>query len=94
MDGNRIFPFFAFNSVETADTKLNHDRYEVYVNGDFIGYKTLLTQNEDLEDIPSFLHEQGFQQFQGHEDGDHYEIQTDASPDKLKQALHVYLQNR
>lgn len=94
MNGNGTFPFFAFNSMEVADTKLNHDRYEVYVDGDFIGYKTLLTQNEDLNDIHFFLNEHGFQNFEVHEDGDHYEIQTHASSEKLKQALQVYLQNR
>jgi hypothetical protein len=95
MDGNQFFPFFgAFNLVTETDTKLNHDRYEVYVNGDFIGYKTLLTQSEELDDINFFLHEHGFNQFQTQEDGDHYNIETDSSSDNLKQALHVYLQNR
>jgi hypothetical protein len=95
LNGNQFFPFLgAFNLVADTDTKLSHDRYEVYVNGDFIGYKTLLTQSEALDDIHFFLHEHGFQQFQAHQEGDHYEIETDASSDKLKQTLQFYLQNR
>lgn len=90
------FPFLGTTNsfIEDLNTKLNHDRYEVYVNGDFIGFKTLLTQNETVSDVNDFLHEQGFRAFKGNEDGDHYEIEALDSEEQIKQALQVYLQTR
>lgn len=96
MDGhNQFFPFLGTtNMLSESQTKLSHDRYEVYVNGDFVGFKSLLTQNETLDDVNDFLYEQGYQNFNAESFGDHYDIQTDGSDEKLKQALQVYLQTR
>ncbi len=91
---NPVVPFLGTYSIDEYNVKLAQDRYEIYVNGDFVGFKPLLTQNASLEDVDSFLHEQGFKAFDAEATGDHYNIQTEAEDDKLKQALHVYLQTR
>ncbi|WEG13054.1 hypothetical protein PU629_01470 [Pullulanibacillus sp. KACC 23026] len=83
-----------FLNAEPLDMKLEHDRYEVYVNGDFVGIKTLLTQNEEVTDLNDFLREQGIKAFQAKTNGDHYEIHTDKMEEPIKDALQVYLQTR
>ncbi|MFZ3591474.1 hypothetical protein ACOI1C_20170 [Bacillus sp. DJP31] len=88
---NGLFMFDDVNS--STNTKLNHDRYDVYVNGDFVGHKSLLTESEEISDVNDFLHAQGYQNFQANVDGDHYEIQTDDEGD-MRQALQIYLQSR
>lgn len=42
-NSNGFFPFNTVNLGSEADMKLNEDQYEVYVNGDFVGHKTLKT---------------------------------------------------
>ncbi|MBE4907705.1 hypothetical protein IMZ08_06515 [Bacillus luteolus] len=87
---------FAFDEVESgADAKLNEDRYEVFINQQFIGHKTLLTQGDHLTDIDNFLKSQGITSFKSSLDGDHYLIE--ASPEdqtKARDALNVYFTNR
>jgi hypothetical protein len=79
-----------------ATTKLAHDRYDVYVNDDFVGQKPLLNQSEDITDVSDFLKSQGFNSFQALVDGDHYKIEpTDSNTErKMKEALSIYLQTR
>jgi hypothetical protein len=86
--------FADFN--DNANMKLNHDRYDVYVNGEFVGHKTLLTQSEDITDVNDFLKVQGYQKFQGRLDGDHYDLQVeDANLSReMMEALQIYLQSR
>lgn len=90
---SNFFPFLGISNVtlEDVDTS-NRSRYEIYVNGDFMGFKTLYTSNEDITDLHDFLYEQGFPSFNAQGDGDHYEIRTDESDDALKQVLQVHLQ--
>ncbi|WP_027408077.1 hypothetical protein [Anoxybacteroides tepidamans] len=72
-----------------------HERYEVYVNGDFVGYKILSKQNEELVDLEDFLHKQGFSEAKAHIDKSHYEIKTDKdSAERIKKVLEMYLQQR
>ncbi|GGH85645.1 hypothetical protein JOD43_003361 [Pullulanibacillus pueri] len=94
MDGPfQYFPFPTFND-ESDDMKLNHDRYEVYVNGDFVGTKPLLAQNDTIEDLDEFLQEQGLTNFQSINEGDHFEITSADQEQQIKEALHIHLQNR
>lgn len=77
------------------DSKQNHDRYDVYVNGEFVGHKTLLTQSESINDVNDFLQAQGFRQVDGKLDGDHYDIHVEGEDSShVKEALHIYLQSR
>lgn len=85
---------FLENRQDDRDAvKLTDDRYEIYVNDDFVGYKTLLNRNDDLQDVDDFLHQQGVQNFKTLQDGDHYKIETlDAK--RARDVLSVYCQNR
>ncbi|WP_456277386.1 hypothetical protein [Bacillus sp. AK128] len=82
--------------MENTDMKLNHDRYDVYVNGEFVGNKVLLTQSEDITDVNDFLKTQGFKGFEGRLDGDHYELHVadEQSSNEMREALQIYLQIR
>lgn len=85
---------FVGQTIDTTSSKLAHDRYDVYVNGDFVGQKTLLSPREDVTSVNEFLHTQGYNDFITHLDGDHYNIQTTKRENELKQALQIYLFSR
>ncbi|MBD8070066.1 hypothetical protein [Bacillus sp. PS06] len=75
--------------------KLREDRYEVLVNNDLVGKKTLLGQNDQMSDVDDFLKQQGFTEFKTELEGDHYHVETSAEYEgDMKQALKVYLNNR
>ncbi|WP_404331651.1 hypothetical protein [Mesobacillus maritimus] len=78
---------------DTGQVKSAHDEIDVYVNDEFIGKKMLLTQTEDANDIGDFLKLQGVENVTTEINGDHYVIKSD-NPERLKQVLEVYLQNR
>ncbi|HLO12405.1 MAG TPA: hypothetical protein VK190_09245 [Pseudoneobacillus sp.] len=80
-------------NMENSDTKLSEDRYEIYVNNDFVGYKALHNVTDTLEDIDDFLKSQGINEFQSKLDGDHYHINGNENG-KIKDILNVYCQNR
>jgi len=93
-NGNNMLPFTNVDSESTSSVKLNEDQYEVYVNGNFVGRKTLKTQGEDLSDIDDFLRNQGFIDFTASLDGDHYTIHADHQDYDITNALSVYFTNR
>ena len=93
-NGNNMLPFINTDMTSNSDVKLTEDQYEVYVNGNFVGRKTLKTQGEDLSDIDDFLRNQGFSDFTTSVDGDHYSIHVDHQDDDLSNALSVYFNNR
>jgi hypothetical protein len=93
-NGNNMLPFINTDIDSSSDVKLTEDQYEVYVNGNFVGRKTLKTQGEDLSDIDDFLRNQGFSDFTTSVDGDHYSIHVDHQDDDLSNALSVYFNNR
>jgi hypothetical protein len=93
-NGNNMLPLTNVDSGSNGSVKLNEDQYEVYVNGTFIGRKTLKTQGEDLSDIDDFLRNQGFSDFTTSVDGDHYKIHVDHKDDDMANALSVYFNNR
>jgi hypothetical protein len=93
-NGNNMLPFTTVDGDSDSSVKLNEDQYEVYVNGSFIGHKTLKTQGEDLSDIDDFLRIQGFSDFTTSVDGDHYKIHVDHKEDDISNALSVYFNNR
>lgn len=93
-NGNNMLPFINTDIGSNSDVKLTEDQYEVYVNGNFVGRKTLKTQGEDLSDIDDFLQNQGFADFTTSVDGDHYTIHVNHQDDDLSNALFVYFNNR
>ncbi|MFN7252036.1 MAG: hypothetical protein ACK4M9_14745 [Anaerobacillus sp.] len=95
--GNLGVPLF-FNLRDDAldTTKLFEDRYEVFVEGKYVGEKALYAQNEDIHDVADFLEKQGYENVQVELNGDHIIVHADNSgeAEKMRQALEVYLKNR
>ncbi|MEH7302793.1 hypothetical protein [Neobacillus drentensis] len=91
---NSTFPIINPGLSSDVDSKLNEDRYDVYVNDNFVGHKALKTQGEELSDIDDFLRNQGFNSFSTSLDGDHYTIQANEQMDDIANALSIYFQNR
>jgi hypothetical protein len=87
-------PFPGANLDFQNNGKLNEDTYEVYVNEDFVGHKTLKNAGENLSDVDDFLRIQGIHNFSTSLDGDHYFIKSNDNVEKVKNALSVYFQNR
>ncbi|UII56359.1 hypothetical protein LS684_02410 [Cytobacillus spongiae] len=85
----------AFEGRDYAVSKLAEDQYELYVNEDFIGYKTLYHQLDDLRDVDEFLKRQGIDDFSSKLEGDHYYIDANGeNAERVKEVLEVYCQNR
>ncbi|MFD2215184.1 MULTISPECIES: hypothetical protein [Bacillaceae] len=79
---------------DPAPTKIGQDRYDVYVNQDYIGQKYLLTAQESVSDIDEFLKNEGVNNFESYLDGDHYYIKAVENEQRVSDVLKVYLQNR
>lgn len=92
-NGN-INPLSTRNLNDESNVKLSEDQYEVYVNGNFVGHKTLRNQGEKLSDIDGFIRNQGLNDFTASLDGDHYMIQTNEQESDITNALSVYFNNR
>jgi hypothetical protein len=91
---NPIFGYaFTNNNDSEANAKLSKDRYEIYVNNDFIGYKSLMNTSDELSDVDDFLKSQGINEFQSQLNGDHYYI-SGSEAERIKDVLNVYCQNR
>ncbi len=90
--GRGRFDMGFYNDI--SSTKLSHDRYDVYVNQDYVGQKFLLTAQESVQDIDDFLRNEGINNFQSVVDGDHYHIRAVENEHKVADVLKVYLQNR
>lgn len=88
------FPILGVNIVPENSVKLNEDTYEVYVNDELVGHKTLKSAGEKLSDIEDFLRMQGIDDFSSTIRGDHYIIQTTGDSEHTKDALGVYFTNR
>jgi hypothetical protein len=93
---NDIYPFpIAGSNLDSQnDVKLNEDTYEVYVNEDLVGHKTITSTGDKLSDVDDFLRIQGLHNFSSSLSGDHYLIKTDGDNEGLKNALIVYFNNR
>ncbi|NLM34405.1 MAG: hypothetical protein GX206_03115 [Clostridiales bacterium] len=88
---------FVMNAKNDEDqyTKIAHDKYEVYVNDDFVGHKTLIAQTEKVEDIDDYLKSQGFRNFRSELEGNIYNINcVEEDSSRMKEVLSVYLKIR
>lgn len=92
--GNPGFPYIPI--LSDVDTKMNHDSYEVYVNKNYVGNKTLVAQGENIYDVADYLKEQGFDRFNSHLTGNSFSIEVDNREEskKMKETLSAYLQIR
>jgi hypothetical protein len=93
-NGNNLIPIVNVNPVGDNEVKLNEDDYEVFVNDQFVGHKTLKNQGESLSDIDDFLRYQGLNDFTCSLDGDHYNIISSEQSNDITDALTVYFNNR
>lgn len=90
------WPFAGIGDADgSGDLKSRHDTYDVYVNDDFVGRKVLLNPSDKVDDVASFLHSRGVQDFSYEVSGDHFVIGTeDERADNVKRQLEVYLNIR
>jgi hypothetical protein len=93
-NNNGFLPLINANLDSQSNVKLTEDRYEVFVNGNFVGHKSLKNPGEQLSDIDGFLQSQGLNDFSSSLDGDHYQIQTNERDGDITDALSVYFNNR
>ena len=98
LTNNNVFQplIFPFRDIGFSDTKLEHETYEVYVDGEFIGEKLLVSQNEKPEDIPSYLTKEGYKDFQFQIEGNKIFINTinREISESMRNHLEVYLNIR
>lgn len=92
----RNMPFIIDTDSQDGHTKLSHDQYEVFVNDDFVGHKTLIGQTEKMDDVSSYLHRCDFNGFEANLEGDHYNISVEDEDlaEQIKGQLEVYLKVR
>ncbi|KRQ87135.1 hypothetical protein ABG79_00933 [Caloramator mitchellensis] len=98
MTNNNVFQplVFPFRDIGLSNTKIEHDNYEVYVDGEFIGEKVLITQNEKPEDITAYLTKEGYKDFQFQVEGNKIFINTinRELSEGMRSHLEVYLNIR
>ncbi|MBC8059663.1 MAG: hypothetical protein H7Y18_03255 [Clostridiaceae bacterium] len=89
-------PFYTGIDYGKDEGIINHDSYEVYVNGDYVGNKSLLAQGEEISDIDKHLQLEGFRTFDEEVMGNHVDINTNDLEEarRIKQNLNVYLRIR
>lgn len=88
---------FVVNAKNEEDqySKIAHDKYEVYVNDDFVGHKTLIAESEKIEDLDHYLKNQGFRNFYSKLEGNIYNINcVEDDSSHMKEVLSVYLRLR
>ncbi|WP_129691393.1 hypothetical protein [Gottfriedia acidiceleris] len=88
------FPISGLGLDSQNNVKLNEDTYEVYVNDELVGHKTLKSAGEKLSDVDDFLRIQGIHDFSSTVRGDHYLIHTSGDFEHLKNAISVYFENK
>ena len=94
------FPFFlGFDGEDNTDdndgSNITHDKYNVYVNNEYVGNKVLVAQGEKVEDINGYLKNQGFRDFNSSLKGNSYNISCNTNDSKhMKDTLNVYLSIR
>lgn len=95
---NGGIPFlYGFGNVwDNNNLKNYHDSYEVFVNGDYVGKKELIAQNESTYDIDKHLKQHGFNDFSDETVGNHVNIKTNDIEEarSIKQDLEVFLKIR
>ncbi|TCP20956.1 hypothetical protein EV207_1476 [Scopulibacillus darangshiensis] len=95
MDNNPFYPFhYDHDEQDESGWEKGPERYDVYVNNDFVGIKPLFAQNDRIQDLSDFINEQGISAFQASIDEGNYLIHTDEQFDQLKEVLTIYLQSR
>ncbi|MRX71141.1 hypothetical protein GJU40_03015 [Bacillus lacus] len=90
-----LFQSGAFGGIDDYfHLKESHDRYDVYVNHDYVGQKTLFNAQEHIRDIEDFLHHEGYHQFQTSTKGNQFYINAEGRDEAIAHILKVYLSMR
>ena len=90
----QVYPGLIFEDNEGRQTDgKDHEFYNIYVNGDFIGRKILLEQNDKIEDMTNYLSQNEFSAFSTKVEGNNYYIleQDNEMASHMKRQLDVYL---
>ncbi|WP_461205126.1 hypothetical protein [Clostridium sp. DL1XJH146] len=92
------FPGAIIGSIYEKEepTKEIHDSYRVFVNGDYIGDKVLLGQNEEVSELNDYLKNNSFTNYSTLVDGNRYFIKEKdrEQAHKMKDNLQTYLSIR
>lgn len=93
INDSNIIPAIFINNQHNFNYGIDHDFYNVYVNGKYIGKKVLLTQAEKIKDLEKYLHTNNFNKFVLETDGNSVYISDDNSEEskQIKETLNVYL---
>lgn len=93
---NSMLPGVIINTSDDYYDVNNHDFYTVYVDGDYMGKKLLLSQSDKISDTVDYLHKNNFNNFNSKIDGNSLYINDDDRREskQLKDTLHVYLNIR
>jgi hypothetical protein len=94
-NSNGAYPIFFNLESHNDESKLSHDSYSVYVNGQLVGNKTLVTPTEKASDVEGYLKDRGYHNFNANVTGNEILINTayDES-EEIKRNLGVYLNLR
>lgn len=87
-------PFMIIDEGDNQNIKSSHDDYRVFVNGDYIGKKVLISENEKPEDLDKYLVSQGFTNFSTEVNGGNLIIHCDNNIDEIENILGSYLSIR
>lgn len=103
-NGTGFFPTFSIfqrsyeylDGVSFNDFNEFHDSYRVYVNGDYVGNKTLVAESERIHDLESHLCNAGYEEFHMDVSGSTINIITtnENTSQNIKENLKVYLRLR
>jgi hypothetical protein len=99
-DGNRFFIFPPIiNGVQDdrLREKMAHDRYNVYVNGDYVGDKILMTQGDGgWRSIEDYLKSRNFGNYSITCEGDrvYIDVEDEDEREAIRNHLRVYTQLR
>ncbi|MDD2502975.1 MAG: hypothetical protein PHP79_01005 [Clostridia bacterium] len=92
-----FLPFGLIPPNGDDNLKNSIDSYRVYVNGDYVGNKELLTQGEEGSSaVHDYLQSRGFNDFGVRTDGGRIDVKSDEpqQTDDIKRHLAVYLSIR
>lgn len=93
---NSMLPGVIISTSEDHYDVNSYDFFTVYVNGDYMGKKLLLSQSDKISDTVEYLHKNSFNNFTSKIDGNSLYINNDDLKESkhIKDTLHVYLNIR
>lgn len=87
-------PFMMIDDESNQNIKSSYDEYRVFVNGDYLGKKVLISENEKPEDLDKYLVSQGFKNFATEVNGGNLIIHCEDNTNEMENILGSYLNIR